>query len=556
MNKHFYLLLFTLLFSSCISAQLLRGPYLQKQTSSSMNVKWRTATMTSGKVYYGTDLNNLNLSATDTVNVNDHDVEVKGLQPFTKYFYKIESDNVVLSGPDSVHFFRTAPIPGAVQPIRVWAIGDHGKANDPQRRTRDSYLNYTGKRETDVWLWLGDNVYNDGTDKEYQDKVFETYYGYNEIFKNMHFYPCPGNHDYGSVCPIPCQKDPNTHTGPYYDIISVHAKGEAGGTPSDKELYYSYDYGNVHFISLNSELGSPTEAYDWIGAFVSGKPANYPMVKWLKQDLTNNTQPWVIVYWHQPPFSKGSHDSDKVWELFMKAMRQNILPILDSFGVDMVINGHSHNYERSYMIKGHYGISNTYKSADHLVNGTSGKEALGEAYIKYTDQPKQNNGIVYVVCGNAGSQASDPTFPHPVMFYSDGGDGVHGSFVMDIEGNKLIGRYLTAEGQIKDEFTIIKQTSTGLEKGNNFFKNVSEVTIAPNPFSNNTQIQYSLKKEAQMKIDVYSIEGRLIKTVFSGIQNSGSQSVALDAAGMANGKYILRLTEGKSSVYERVIKLD
>jgi hypothetical protein len=59
-----------------------------------------------------------------------------------------------------------------------------------------------------------------------------------------------------------------------------------------------------------------------------------------------------------------------------------------------------------------------------------------------------------------------------------------------------------------------------------------------------------------MKIDVYSIEGRLVKTVFSGIQNSGSQSVALDAAGMANGKYILRLTEGKNSVYERVIKVD
>jgi len=181
---------------------------------------------------------------------------------------------------------------------------------------------------------------------------------------------------------------------------------------------------------------------------------------------------------------------------------------------------------------------------------------LGEAYVKYTDKPKTNNGTVYVVCGNAGSQASDPTFPHPVMFYSDGGDGIHGSFTMDIEGNKLVGRYLTAEGDIKDEFTMIKQVSTGIKETNNFFKNVSEVTIAPNPFSNSTQIQYSLQKEAQMKIDVYSIEGRLVKTVFSGIQNSGSQSVALDAAGMANGKYILRLTEGKNSVYERVIKVD
>jgi len=478
------------------------------------------------------------------------------LQPYTKYFYKIESDNVVLSGPDTAHWFRTAPTPGSTQPIRLWAIGDHGKANTPQRRTRDSYLNYSNGKETDVWIWLGDNVYNDGTDQEYQDKVFETYYGYNELFKYMHFYPCPGNHDYGSICPIPCQKDPKTHSGPYYDIITVPKNAEAGGVPSNRENYYSFDYGNVHFISLNSELGSLTPAFDWTGVYGAANAQNGEMVKWLKQDLAKNTQTWVIAYWHQPPYSKGSHDSDKVWELYMKAMRQNIVPVLDSFGVDMVINGHSHNYERSYLIKGHYGVSSTYKSADHLVNGTSGKEALGEAYVKYTDKPKTNNGTVYVVCGNAGSQASDPTFPHPVMFYSDGGDGIHGSFTMDIEGNKLVGRYLTAEGDIKDEFTMIKQVSTGIKETNNFFKNVSEVTIAPNPFSNSTQIQYSLQKEAQMKIDVYSIEGRLVKTVFSGIQNSGSQSVALDAAGMANGKYILRLTEGKNSVYERVIKVD
>jgi phosphodiesterase/alkaline phosphatase D-like protein len=106
MNKHLYLLCFSLLFSTVLSAQLLRGPYLQKQTSTSMNVKWRTATMTSGKVYYGTDMNNLNLTATDTVNVADHDVHISGLQPFTKYYYKIESDNVVLSGPDNNHHFK------------------------------------------------------------------------------------------------------------------------------------------------------------------------------------------------------------------------------------------------------------------------------------------------------------------------------------------------------------------------------------------------------------------------------------------------------------------
>lgn len=558
MKRNILLLLSFFCLSYTNGQTLVRGPYLQKQTSTSMNVKWRTDNLTSGKVYYGTDINNLNLVATDSVNEINHDVEVKGLQPYTKYFYKIESNNVTLSGPDSSHYFRTAPTPGSTQPIRLWAIGDFGKGNDPQRRVRNSYQSYSGSRENDVWLWLGDNVYDDGKDDEYQRKVFESYYGFNELFKNMHFYPCPGNHDYGSICAVPCQRHPDTHTGAYYDIISVHKNGEAGGTPSTREHYYSYDYGNVHFISLNSELGSPTSAFDWIGAYPAGNAANYPMVQWLKQDLANNTQPWVIAYWHQPPYSKGSHNSDDVWEIYMKGMRQNIVPVLDSFGVDLVINGHSHNYERSYLIKKHYGTSSSYNAATHLVNGTSGKESLGEPYIKYTDLPKEYSGTVYVVCGNAGSQASDPTFPHPVMFFSDGGDGVHGSFTMDIEGNKMIGRYLTAEGDIKDEFAIIKQSSTGISNQYNFFKNVKAVTVSPNPFSTKTNVKYELINEAVMTLELYSLDGKQSVQIFSGRQASGQQEVVIDASALnlASGKYILKISDANASAYEKLIKVN
>jgi acid phosphatase type 7 len=550
-----------LLVSASFAQQLLRGPYQQKQTSTSINIKWRTDISSDAKVYYGTDMNNLNLVAEQNILIPDHEVEVTGLQPYTKYYYRIESSGITLSGPGADHYFHTAPVPGTVQPIRIWAIGDFGKGNNGQKESRESYVNFTGNTHTDVWLWLGDNAYNDGTDQEFQNKVFESTYGFNSLFTYMHFYPIPGNHDYNSVCGIPCFNDPLTHGGPYYQIVSVHKNGEAGGVPSGTELYYSYDYGNVHFVALNSELGSPNSAHDWIGAYTSAGAQNSPMLAWLRQDLAANNKPFVIAYWHQPPFSKGSHDSDDLWEIYMKGMRENVIPILEEYGVDIVLNGHSHVYERSYLINGHYGRSNDFNPAVHLVDGTSGNEALGEAYIKYTDGPEPNKGTVYVISGNGGSSTSNPPFAntaHPVMYFNDGGSNVFGTFIMDVHGDTLRGQYLTSEGQIKDQFTIIKQSITGIPNSYEFFNKVKNVKVMPNPFKDKTTIQFNLQKEAEIEVQIFSLDGKQVHQVFRGRQKSGKCTIALDAAklGLTQGKYILRISDGVRDSFESVIKVE
>src|SRR5690606_29341389 len=104
------------------------------------------------------------------------------------------------------------------------------------------------------------------------------------------------------------------------------------------------------------------------------------------------------------------------------------------------------------------GNSSSFNSAQHLVNGSSGNETLGEAYVK------DSIGTVYVVSGNAGSDEAEPDFEHPVMYFSDGGSGACGSFVMDVFDNKLTGKYLTSQGQIKDQFTIVKgEPTTGID---------------------------------------------------------------------------------------------
>lgn len=85
------------------------------------------------------------------------------------------------------------------------------------------------------------------------------------------------------------------------------------------------------------------------------------MYNWLRDDLTANTLQWVVVYFHHPPYSKGSHNSDASTELI--DMRQNIIPLLEQHGVDLVMSGHSHSYERSFFIKNHLGLENTFNSA-------------------------------------------------------------------------------------------------------------------------------------------------------------------------------------------------
>lgn len=145
------------------------------------------------------------------------------------------------------------------------------------------------------------------------------------------------------------------HAGPYYDFVDTYKNAEAGGVASGNHLYYSFDYANVHFISLNSELGSVFSGTDdWTGVNPFVNFTTYSMLQWLQQDLQANTKPWTVVYFHQPPYTDGSHDSGAFWEVYVKAMRENFAPIWEQYGVDIVLTGHSHVYERSYLVKGCY----------------------------------------------------------------------------------------------------------------------------------------------------------------------------------------------------------
>jgi Calcineurin-like phosphoesterase len=444
-----------------------RGPYLQSTTPSSTFIQWRTDIPSDSKVSYGLTKSYGNTER-ETDMVLDHSIQITGLLPNTKYYYKIGSTAITLQQGEE-NYFYTAPFFGSEQKIQIWAIGDFGKGSSTQYQVLQSYIDYLGGKRNDMWIWLGDNAYNLGLDSEYGNYVFDVY---QNQFKNWNFYPALGNHDYAQSGYLS-----NASLGtnfPYFNIFNLPQQAQCGGVPSGSEKYYSYDWGNVHFIALDSY-----GAYNHIGS---------PMYRWLLNDLQINQSKWIIAYWHHPPFSKGTHDSD--WEIEMVDMRENIVPLLERFGVDLVLTGHSHTYERSYFMHGHYGVENTF-GASHIVQPGDG---LNTPYYK----DSLHNGTVYMVCGVAGSPSSwaSSGFPHNAMVSSI--SSVAGSASIEVKGDTMHCKFLQFDGSIGDEFYIIKDGNPRYEwSGTNLLMNPKAF---PNPSSGVVKVYpgYPVMKDFQV----------------------------------------------------------
>lgn len=532
------------------------GPYLQSPTPSSIKVMWRTDAASGSKVKFGTDKNNLTQEVEDTAQVTRHMVLLQGLQPFTVYYYAIYEGNNLLAGADDEHWFRTFPVAGTDVPTRIWAIGDFGKGNTEQYRVRDAYLNYDTV-ETNLWLWLGDNAYNDGTEQEYLTRVFDSVYGYKKYMRHMPFIPTPGNHDYNSISPVTSPKPPLQHTGAYYDFVEVYRNAEAGGVPSGHELYYSFDYGNIHFINLNSELGSIFSGNDdWTGVNPLVPFNTSPMKQWLIQDLQANTKPWVIAYFHQPPYTDGSHESTTFYEVFMRAMRQNYTPILEQYGVDLVICGHTHVYERSFLVKGAYYGTSQNIGPQNFIQNTSGIDALGEAYKKYTLGSNPNLGTIYVNNGNSGSKEGSANFNHPFMFSEYGCDTCCGSLILDINGNRLDGKHLDMSGNIRDHFTLYKLNEEAPSSVQELINSgsFSGLNVQPNPFINNALVTFTLSETENVSMYITDINGRRIPLQQAQLM-PGKHSFELDAKKLklARGVYILHITDNEGHFVKRMV---
>ncbi|HEY52748.1 MAG TPA: hypothetical protein G4N94_04755, partial [Caldilineae bacterium] len=155
----------------------------------------------------------------------------------------------------------------------------------------------------------------------------------------------------------------------------------------------------------------------------------------------------IIAFWHSPPYSKGRHDSDEPGSAETR-MRERFLPILEAGGVDLVLTGHSHSYERSYLLDGHYGTSETLTNS-MILDGGSGNPQIDHVYFKANGPHK---GAVYVVAGSSSKLAAGE-FGHPAMYTHH---LRHGSVVLDIEEDVLQVTFIDFNQVVRDEFTLRK----------------------------------------------------------------------------------------------------
>ena len=550
MNKLYLITIFLLASSITIQAQikLLRGPYLQSLTNKSVKIMWRTSDATLSVVKIGTTLDALDRIIIDTNKVKDHIVLIDGLSAKNKYYYSVgyEEDSV-LAGANEQHHFYAAPEIGDTVGFKFWAIGDFGAGNNRQIKVRKWFESYLENNKVDGWLWLGDNAYTLGKDAEYQNNTFSKTYGYDSILRFLPFYPIPGNHDYFSVNQ---SKEAEKHTGPYYNVVEVFRNAEMGGIPSKTEAYYSFDFGNVHFMALNSELYSYSIFWD----------LGNPYKTWIENDIKKTDKKFIVAFIHQPPYSKGSHDTDDFYQIFMQNTREKIVPILEKYGVDLVLSGHSHVYERSYLINNHTGRSNTFNKTTMMVDSTDGNPDNGNVYTKYTYGPLKGKGTVYTVVGNSGKNEPYNGKMHPVFVKKydkdNTGDNGSGSLILEVKGNELTCSYYTLDGILFDKFRIVKQDSTEVISGIKHNENIKELKVYPNPFSQQFTIELNLNKVAPLDIFIQNTSGELVADKMSYTKvNRGKNIIEVDSLDyLPAGNYIISIVQDGIFTSQQVVK--
>lgn len=405
-----------------LGAELQRKPYLQGTTPTSSIVVWRTEEMSFGEVRYGTDPEQLIRVATDGKLTTHHEVTLPDLEPGVRTWYAVfDGKGEQLAGGEK---FFVETVPSDQEQLRIWVVGDSGTGLPFQTETRDAMLDVTDADRPDIFLHMGDMAYSSGTTQEFDDHFYSIY---SSILRNTTVWPTIGNHE-GQT------SDSRGQRGPYYDGYVLPSGGEAGGVASGTEAYYAFDVGLVHFVVLDSHGSDRRE--------------ESAMIRWLKEDLAANDQPWLISFWHHPPYTDGSHNSDT--ERTHMEMRETVVPLLEAAGVDLVLGGHSHIYERSYLLTGSY---ETPSTAQGILDRGDGRPGSDGPYEKFDDE-----GALYVVAGHGGTGNSGRA-NHPVMAFED---LMNGSVILDITPERLTIRNIRMNRTLSDEVVLLKDETVVL----------------------------------------------------------------------------------------------
>jgi hypothetical protein len=284
------------------------GPYLQYATRTSIVVMAETDAPTTCRVEYGTSTplrSGVAPGSTDPSTL--HEVTLGGLEPRTKYFYRVTctaADGRTLASP--LLTFTTAAEPADAFSFAI--IGDTQK--NPAMTGR--LARYIWERRPHFVLHMGDVVDNGPDPKEWTDELFGPC---RDLFARVPVYPCIGNHE-------------RNHAH-YYKYFSL----------PKPEYYYSFKYGNAEFFSLdtNKPVGPGSEQYKWLDAALAASDAR-----------------WKVCFHHHPCYSSDADDYGNTWTGTSRLGDKNaqqLIALYEKYHVDLALNGHIHLYERTWPVR-------------------------------------------------------------------------------------------------------------------------------------------------------------------------------------------------------------
>jgi hypothetical protein len=341
-----------------------------------------------------------------------------------------------------------------VQPKQKWrlvAFGDCGRGTAEQAKVSFQASKVNG----DAVLVTGDIVYDLGRVSEYETKFWTYYNGSatspergSQMMRSIPFLPVLGNHDMASndltrypdglayfyFYRVPLNGPKLAPDSP----LTPNAKGtglnnflSASGENYPQTANYSFDYGNAHFVVLNSNPN-----VDW---------TTPQLVEWLKKDLDNaDPKKWRIVSYHHPEFQSSKVHATDRWmrvlsDLYVKCK------------VDLVLNGHVHNYQRTKPIDFSFKplLSSSLNANDWKVD-----QAFNGSTVTKTD------GVIRIVTGGGGAPLYNPELeptPDKWLPFTEKYHVQYSFSQIDFEGDKLNFKQIDLEGKLLDSFLLTRK---------------------------------------------------------------------------------------------------
>ena len=452
-----------------------RAPYVQNVGRSTATIMWRTKNHVAQTVEYGLALNSYAYSYTEAYVTTAHEITLFGLEPGKYYFYRIVENGVVLADGASLHF-RTDP-GRAHTDFQFFVTADIGVNNPSEAHQYETQAMIRGvSPRADLGLLAGDIVYPDGDSRDYDEFLMTPWA---ELLCNTPVWPALGNHDWQS--------------NPENNFVREWAL-------PNNEHYYSFDFGNAHFIALDTMNGRLYNEAEQLA--------------WLAQDLANARATWTFVYFHHPLITCTYKGNERL-------MAGQLTPLFEQHAVDVVFTGHAHTYERLY-------------------------PNLQGVPVHQDEDPYYMDPIapIYIVSGSGGKIKQDePTsYCGPTAFYLDERILFTQAFVRD--HTLVILTFDSFTGGVVDAMSIVKSpipTSVGLvTPRSRLMANV------PNPFNPATFIPFEIPSTTHVQLDIYGIDGRWIKRLGERSFPAGQHRVLWDGVdqrgrSVPSGTYVIRM---------------